>query len=143
MALLGIRHLSIRSCTSRQISISMNLPSLHLRFVIFLTFIFGTCHPLVGSDSARRFSPLRESATFNHIADFSLMFASQNFGSSQSGTLCLSPSICGGTFLLISPAQIDLFPESPFRRFDIIAVLVVRLWTANSCNIQDDGLVAA
>ena len=70
------------------------------------------------------------------------MFVNRNFGPSQSGALCIVPSIFGETFLLlISPARIGHFPESPTMCFEIIAVFVVRLWDANPCNIHDVGLV--
>ena len=85
--------------------------------------------------------PLRESAPKRHTADLSLIFVNRNFGSTQSGALCFDPSICGDTSLLSVLAQIDHFAESPSMCFEIIVVFVVRLRTANSCNVEEDGIV--
>ena len=68
------------------------------------------------------------------------MLVSQKVGPSQFGALWRALSIFRGMFLLTLSAKIDHSPESPFWRFEIIAVLFVRLWAAISCKIQDVGL---
>ena len=133
--------MSISCCTSRQTDFHLPESPFSLSIVRFVDLALELPPRLDGGDFARRFSPLRESAHNSSRADFSLMFVSQNFGSPQSGVLCIAPSICGRDFLLISPAQMGHFPESPFMRFELIVVFVVRLWNPNSCNIQDVGLV--
>ena len=92
---------------------------------------------------ARRFLSLMERAPINSTTDLFLMFANHQFGHSHSGTLRTVPLLCVETFLLSLSARIDHSPEFPFWRFEIMAIFVVRLWAANSCNIQDVGLSGA
>ena len=78
---------------------------------------------------------------FSAPEDFSLIFAHRNFGPSQSGALYVAPFIGMWGFLLIRSPKIDRCPESPFKCFEAIVALLVRLWAANTFNIQDVGPV--
>ena len=82
-----------------------------------------------------------ETPPSNSTADLSPMLANRKFGHSHSGALRAALLPCVEMSLLSLPSQIDHSPESPFWRFEIMAVFVVGLWAANSCNAKDVGLL--
>ena len=73
------------------------------------------------------------------------MLVNQKFGLPQLGALFAIPFIPDEMLLLTLPANVGRFPDSPFflLRSEIIAILLVRMRVAISCNIQKVGRLAA
>ena len=129
-------------CTSRHISISLNLLSLFLCALsdFLILDALGRTPPLGGRAFSSLFLSFKDRAVSNSVTDLSLILVSQKFGASQFGVFCKTLSVFVVMFLLTLPAKTDHSPESPFWRSEIIAMLFVRLRAAISCNAQEVGL---